>query len=249
MESLSSNTCKKYYIASCLFTARFPQISLKIQKYIESKPELTTVRCCLKNFRIKQNTDRITDETVRAAWADLPPSADFKPGDIAYSLCHNCTNIVEEPNPGVFGLSLWEYIDNDPSFKFPDYSGLKVTVQDCWRTRDRYLEQEAVRSLLQKMNIKFVEAKANHAATQFCGSTLYREQPKKNAIFAPKHYVEQAVGKFLPHSEEEQIAIMKEYCSQFTTKTVVCYCHYCLEGLIQGGVNGVHLAHLLFAKN
>lgn len=96
----------KYYIASCLFTARFPQTSLKIQKYIATKSELTTIRCCLKNFRIKQNTDRIPDETVRNAWANLPPCADFKPGDITYSLCHNCTNIVEEQNPGVQGLSL-----------------------------------------------------------------------------------------------------------------------------------------------
>ena len=68
----------------------------------------------------------------------------------------------------------------------------------------------------------------------------------QNARFAQKHYVEQAKGKFLLHTEEEQIQIMKDYCSQFTTKTVVCYCHYCLEGLLQGDVDGRHLAHLIF---
>jgi late competence protein required for DNA uptake (superfamily II DNA/RNA helicase) len=36
------------------------------------------------------------------------------------------------------------------------------------------------------------------------------------------------------------------YCSQFTTQTVVCYCHYCPEGLLQGGVDGRHLADLVF---
>lgn len=30
------------------------------------------------------------------------------------------------------------------------------------------------------------------------------------------------------------------------TDTVVCYCHYCLEGLIMGGKNGKHMAELLF---
>ena len=25
-----------------------------------------------------------------------------------------------------------------------------------------------------------------------------------------------------------------------------CYCHYCLEGLLEGGADGRHLAHLLF---
>ena len=61
------------------------------------------------------------------------------------------------------------------------------------------------------------------------------------------HYVEQAQNKFLPHTPEERIAIMKEYCNQFTTRAVVCYYHYCLDGLVLGGVDGRHLAHLLFS--
>ena len=98
------------------------------------------------------------------------------------------------------------------------------------------------------MNIRYVEACKHHEETDFCGSTLYRKQPVKNARLAPKHYVEQAKGKFQDHTIEEQISIMKEYCRQFKTKTVVCYCHYCLEGLIQGGVDGQHLASLLFSN-
>lgn len=96
------------------------------------------------------------------------------------------------------------------------------------------------------MNINYVEADKNHEETDFCGSTLYREQPAKNSKLAPKHYVEQAEGKFIPHTPEEQIAIMQDYCSQYQTDTVVCYCHYCLEGLRQGNVNGKHIAALLF---
>ena len=91
-----------------------------------------------------------------------------------------------------------------------------------------------------------MKARQNHAETAFCGSTLYREQPVKNARLAPKHYVEQAQGKFLPHTPEEQAVIMQDYCRQFKTDAVVCYCHYCLEGLQQGGVNGLHIANLLF---
>ncbi|MFR4036172.1 MAG: hypothetical protein ACLTZF_13920 [Oscillospiraceae bacterium] len=85
-------------------------------------------------------------------------------------------------------------------------------MQDCWRTRERRNEQDAVRSLLEKMNIRFVEARQNHAETEFCGSTLYREQPVKNARLAPKHYVEQAQGKFLPHTPEEQ-AVISDYAA------------------------------------
>lgn len=129
----------------------------------------------------------------------MPPSADFQPGDITYSLCHNCTNIVAEQHPGVSTRSLWELIDADPNFVFADLSGMQATVQDCWRTRECSAEQAAVRSILKKMHVALVEAPEHHEKTQFCGSSLYREQPKKNAFFAPKHYVEQAQGKFLPH--------------------------------------------------
>lgn len=235
-----------YYVASCLFTARFPETSLRIQNYIRTKPDIKTVRCCIPNFKVDFNTNRIPSPSVRQAWEQLPVSEVFQSDDTVISVCHNCTNIVEEWRAGTKAVSLWEIIDRDPSFVFPDYDGMEVTVQDCWRTRERRSEQDAVRSLLEKMNIRFVEARQNHAETEFCGSTLYREQPVKNARLAPKHYVEQAQGKFLPHTPEEQAVIMQDYCRQFKTDAVVCYCHYCLEGLQQGGVNGLHIANLLF---
>lgn len=237
-----------YYIASCLFTARFPEVSLAIQQYIQQRHGMDMVRCCIPNFRVKPNEERIPEGAAKEAWKAMPTHAELHSGDTIYSLCHNCTNIVSEQSEGVNTLSLWELIDQDEEFAYPDYSGWKVTVQDCWRSRERSEEQKAVRSILRKMNIDFVELPDNGANTEFCGSTLYREQPAKNAHYAPKHYVEQAQGKFLPHTEEEQIAIMKDYCNRYETEAVVCYCHYCLEGLLQGGVDGRHLAHLLFEK-
>ena len=240
---------KTYYIASCLFTARFPETSIKIQKYVENRFDIEILRCCIPNFRVKENTERIPDENVREAWKKLPVSAKIEPGDTVYSLCHNCTNILAEQRDGVNLISLWELIDKDKTFVYPNYAGLKVTVQDCWRSREQHGEQDAVRSLLSRMNIEYIETAENRENTNFCGSTLYREQPAKNAKFAPKHYVEQAVGKFLPHTPEEQVAIMQDYCKNFTTHIVVCYCHYCLEGLLQGGVEGRHIAQLLFPEN
>ena len=39
---------------------------------------------------------------------------------------------------------------------------------------------------------------------------------------------------------------MREYCSRFETEKVICYCHYCLEDLLLGKKDAVHLAELLF---
>lgn len=235
-----------YYVASCMFTAQFPEISLKILKYIESKENINIVRCCIPNYQVEKNSQRINNSKVKEFWETLPVSTVFKPGDTVIAVCPNCINIVEEWRTEVNVISLWEMIDKDPDFLFPNYKGLETTIQDCWRTRERVNEQNAVRSLLDKMNIKYKEVDENRNSTNFCGSTLYRKQPLKNKKLAPKHYASNAKDKFIEHTKEQQIEIMKEYCQQFTTQTVICYCHYCLEGLLQGGVDGKHIAELLF---
>ena len=235
-----------YYIASCVFTAQFPTLSFRIQKYIETRFSIPIARCCFPKYKLKEFEEKMPEGAVRDAWRGLPDSAPLQPGDTVYSLCHNCSNIIEEMHPGVAVKSLWELIAQDDAFLFPDRSGLKATVQDCWRARERRGEQEAVRAILRKMNIDFVEAEPNRENTRYCGSSLFRPQPSRNPKAAPKHYKIDAEGLFLPHTEEEQIALMKEYCAAFQTETVICYCHYCLEGLLQGGKDGQHIAQLLF---
>lgn len=235
----------KYFVAGCMFAARYPELNLIIRDYAVRKG-LAAVRCCVPGWKITEYEDKMPEGELRDAWRALPHTADFQPGDEVWSLCHNCSNIIEETHTGVAVHSLWELVDADPEFPLPDYSGLKVTVQDCWRAKERAEEQAAVRSLLRKMNIEYVEAEEHHAQTDFCGTSLYRAQIARNPKLAPKHYAEGAVGKFIPHSDEEQARIMKAHCAKYTTEMVVCYCHYCLEGLAVGGVDGRHIAHMLF---
>lgn len=84
-----------------------------------------------------------------------------------------------------------------------------------------------------------------------CNNIIGEMHPgvQRNPRLAPKHYVEGAVGKFIPHSPEEQEEIMRKYCRQFGSDKVVCYCHYCYEGLQIGGADASHLAQLLFAED
>ena len=237
-----------YFISGCVFTAKFPELSRKIREYVTARGDMTVLRCCTPNWKVQIYEDKMPEGELREEWKALPHTAAFAPGDETWSLCFNCSNIIEESHPVVKVHSLWELIDQDESFPLPDHSGMKVTLQDCWRARERSEVQAAVRSLLRKMNIEFVEAEKNHEETDFCGSSLYRPQVARNALLAPKHYVQGAEGKFLPHTEEEQIQLMKEYCSHYQTETVVCYCHYCLEGLLQGGADGRHIAQLIFGE-
>ena len=236
----------RYLIAGCVFASRFPALSLRIWNYVRDRHGLRVVRCCVGNYKVREFTEKMPPGEMRSLWSDLPETGIFRPGDQVYSLCHNCSNILEEVHPDVQVSSLWELIDQDAFFPFPSYNTLCVTLQDCWRARDRKTEQEAVRSLLGKMKITYLETEENREKTEFCGASLYRPQPPRNPILAPRHYRDGAVGKFIPLSSEEQERKMKEHAARFSTKKVVCYCHYCLEGLEIGGVDGRHIAQLLF---
>lgn len=236
----------EYYIASCVFTSQFPELSLRIQDYVRDRFGFTVVRCCVPKYKLREFEEKMPEGKLRECWSSLPDSALFSEGDRVYSLCHNCNNIIEEMHPGIEVHSLWELINSDPAFSFPDYHGLKVYIQDCWRSRDRRDEQDAVRNLLAKMRVEVIEPAKTKEQTEFCGASLYRAQPPRNPKLAPKHYVDGAAGKFIPHSPEEQKEIMQEYCRQFCNNKVVCYCHYCLEGLLMGEADAVHLAAMLF---
>lgn len=233
-----------YYILGCMFTERLPEVSQKIRAYIENRYDMKIVRCCVPGWKVKEHEEKMPNIWYDE-WKTYKQSEVFVPEDRTWSVCPNCVNIIDEWRRAE-SYSLWELIAQDKAFPFPDYSGMKVTLQDCFRIRDRKEIQDAVRYLLYKMNIEYVEAEKNHDKADFCGKTLYKPQIERNPKLAPKHYKENTEGLFLEHSEDEQNAIMKEYCKQYKTDTVICYCHYCLDGLIAGGVDGKHIAELLF---
>lgn len=219
---------KSFYLPSCAFKAKYPKLSKLIEEYVHTQHAVTVLECC-----------------TFVCTADSP----FMPGDIVYYICHNCAAIIEENHPEVKLRSVWELIFSDENFEYPDYHGQLVTIQDCWRTRERIREQDAVRGLLNKMNFKVCELSQNRLNTEFCGASLYRPTSKKNLELAPHRFVEMAEGKFVPHTEEEQRLLMREYCKRFKTDKVVAYCKHCVEGLEWGGADVKHLGSLLFEHN
>lgn len=236
---------REYYISGCVFTSKYQRVSSLILEYLRTRHGIETVRCCVPNYRIRHFNEQM-DKNFRDQWEAMPDCADFAPGDTVYSICPNCSAILEETRPEIRVRSLWELLLADSSFPWPDYRGETVAIQDCWRSREKPAVQAAVRRLLENMNFRVHELPANHADTDFCGVSLYRPAPPRNLKLAPKRFVENAEGKFLPHSAEEQTRLMKEYCAGIPVDKIVAYCHYCAEGLELGGKNVKHIASLLF---
>lgn len=216
----------------------------KIQKYIAEK-NLPIIRCCVANYKVEEFENRMP-ENYREDWKKIPHFEKFPAGSTMISLCHNCATIFEERHAEILRKSLWEFILEDKNFSYPNFHGEKITVQDCWRSKENISEQNAVREIMRRMNIEVVELEKNHEQTDFCGYSLYQPQPPRNAKLAPKRFVENAKGFFQEHTQEEKIQLMKNYCSQIKTEKIFAYCHYCVRGLKLGGAKTFHLAEVLF---
>jgi hypothetical protein len=237
------NTGNYKYIASCRFTIDEPDISAKIMDYAASRFQMPIMRCCVPKYK---DFTAAMPEWMQPRWKALPDYIEFTADDVMVSTCHNCSAIFQEQKPDVKIISLCELVLLDENFPYPDYAHEKMAVQDCWRSHDNRIEQEAVRALLKKMNIDVIELGDNYEKTQFCGVSLFMPAPARNLKLASKRFVENAKGKFIQCSEDEQTKLMQEYCKRIPSDKVVAYCHYCVKGLKIGGKQAIHIARLLF---
>ena len=218
------------YFPSCNFTKLFPDTSEKIKTWIKQHGEMVT-GCCRPNHK------KLTD-------AEIP-----------ITICETCNIIIQENCPSSEPISLWEYIDTCQDFSFPDHSGETITVQDCYRAKDRTAEKTAIRNLLHKLQYTVVELSGTEEEQNFDGAWLYKPVLKGNMILAPNrfHEIEKDVRL---KSQDEIDAWLKEYCTRFETDVVTCYCNSCYQGLTQGmaqqtlndtkKIHVKHLAQLLF---
>lgn len=206
------------YFPSCNFNAMCPETAKKIEAYLA--PHMPKTVCCR------------LDKNVYAA------------DDVGIYLCQACREVMTE-NLRVGTLSLWEYLDADESFRFPDYSGFKATVQDCWRDREHPEVHNAVRSLLRKMNVEFVDiAGEAREKSRFCGDLYYEPQRPENIAIVEEYA---AKGEPLFKAPPEIMAqLMREQAEKITTEWAITDCNRCTRTLRAGGANAVHLAELVF---
>lgn len=214
----------RIYFPSCRFTAKYPETSKEIQKYLKDSHGAAVAGCC------KAGLGAITDE------------------DTILYICGSCAIISNESTPAANVLSLWEVLIGDADFSWPDYRGMRVGVQDCWRAFDNAGLHEAVRLMLRKMNIEVVELKDAREKSRFCGYSLYDALPARYDVWAPKRFGNAPGDLFQPRSDAEKEMLMKEHCRDIETRDVACYCIACVNGVTTGGKNGIHLAELAFGK-
>lgn len=200
------------YFPSCNFTKASPEAAKKIRAWM--RDQMPVAGCCR------------LDKTPRAA------------DDTAIYFCQACREVLEDH---MQTRSLWELLDESPDFPLPDYNGLRMNLQDCWRDRAHPEIHAAVRSLLHKMHIDVVELDANREKADFCGN-LHAE-PKSPDLQA--QMAAQGQKPIWEMPSELEAALMREQAEKITERWAVTYCNRCKAGLLAGGANAVHLLDLI----
>ncbi len=197
------------YFPSCNLTIASPASSKKMRQYLSER--MNVAGCCRYDKK------------------------EYPEDEIGLTVCQACREVL---SPKIHTETLWKYIDQDPSFVFPDYSGLRVNVQDCYRDKEYPEVAQQIRSLLSKMHIQVTELEN---PDDFCGTLYY--QPKSQELLSKINQHSDTKLSHLP--EELQAEIMHEHVLSFTEDIVVCDCNRCVKGIQLGGGNPVHLMDLL----
>lgn len=203
------------YFPSCNFTKASPQAAKKLRAYLK---ELMPVAGCCR-----------IDKTPYPA------------GDTALYFCQACRETLEEkPDNKLVLQNLFVWLKDQENFDWPDYSGLVVNVQDCWRDRRHPEIFDAVRECLKKMRVQVREMEENREKSVFCGNLHFEPRDPKNAAIIASH----RDAPIYTYPEEEQRQLMAEQVEKYTEKLVVTYCNRCTSCIVVGGGNSVHLMEL-----
>jgi Fe-S oxidoreductase len=139
------------------------------------------------------------------------------------NVCPGCDKRFSKDYAGVSTVSLWEVINENSFFEYPDYKGRKMTIIDACPTREVNIVQNSIRDLLKKMNINLIEPKNTRKESTCCGDVYYGSMPTIKVI-----------------------ELMIEKASEMPENDIVVHCVSCVMAVCTGGKNPHYLADLLF---
>jgi Fe-S oxidoreductase len=150
---------------------------------------------------------------------------DFHDGSKVINICPGCDKRYRNNYRNIKSISLWEILAEYDYFSFPDYKGREMSIIDACPTRDQSRIHNAVRILINKMNIKLVEPRNTRNHSICCGDTFY--------------------GVLSPDVVKKQ---MKKRTDSMPKEDVIVYCVSCSKSVFIGGKKPFYLIDLLFGE-
>lgn len=211
------------FFPSCKNKAAYPEACERLLAYLKAEEQFDALAGCCREDRVL-----------------------LGPDDTALCICNACMAFCEESSDAGTLISVWEVIDADPGFDFPDHSGESYVLQDCWRAQGRQEVYEAVRSILDKMNIEIIEQGNNREKSRFCGFSTLMPQNPQNVVLAPRRFGTEAESVFKELSKEDQKASMQAHRTSLPEAKVVSYCWACDAGFKLVDDEAAALINLIF---
>jgi Fe-S oxidoreductase len=149
----------------------------------------------------------------------------LEPGTRVVNTCAGCDRRFRELYDGVSTVSAWEVLAESATFPFPDYEGAVMAVHDACPTRTEARVHEAVRRLLERMNVHVVEPAATRTRAVCCGDSSFGQ---------------------LPDDLVEEL--MRSRAASMPAEDVVVYCVSCVKAMSIGGKSPRYLVDLLFGE-
>ena len=143
-------------------------------------------------------------------------------GSTVINTCAGCDRRFRSLYDGVDTVSLWEVLA-ESDFPFPDHSGLTLSLHDPCPIREKPQVHQAVRRLLERMNITLIEAPEHGTGSVCCGDSFYTK------IDLPKVH--------------EQ---MRKRAQSMPCPEVAVYCVSCVKSMHIGDKKPRYLVDLLF---
>ena len=193
---------KYLYAPGCALMSYKPHLADLLKEVITAHygPMDTLLSCCFKTPELEAGTQIITPcATCAEKYAKL------------YEECDS-----------VFFLSV---IAESKDFPFPDYGGIRMSIQDTCSARSHPEYLTTIRRLLERMNITLVEPEKTGQKAKCCGQVFY--------------------GKLDLEKVECQ---MKNRASEMPCEDVVVYCASCIMSMTVGGKRPRYILDLLFGE-
>ena len=145
---------KQVYAPGCALMIYKPELSDKVMDFLNNNcGDIPLHLTCCKHEPGLEKTSRIINT------------------------CPGCDKRYRELYEGISTISLWEILAASETFPFPDYGGMKMSIHDSCDTRTEERVHIAIRTLLEKMNIRFVEPIHTQTNSICCGDSYHGVLP------------------------------------------------------------------------
>jgi hypothetical protein len=194
---------KLFFAPGCALMIYKPELAEKIHQFLNEKLDGVDMllTCCQHDPNLPENSTVI-------------------------NVCPGCDKRFSKDYKGVTTVSLWEVINENSFFVYPDYKGRKMSIIDACPTREVSIVQNSIRDLLIKMNIDLVEPKNTRKESTCCGDLYYGSMPTVKVK-----------------------EIMTQKALEMPVNDIVVHCVSCVVAVCNGGKKPQYVADLLFNED